>query len=141
MILNEIFPDSVLKAMEKRIASIKTPNPPYHGALHIPIPQVTTETIEIIDKFTGTRILDKPVVEIFANFVQEGRLHSQLTVPEISQMLYDTLYGQQRAANSPRNAAAPDKVFTFITETSLVFDLQTNKILRWGYTVLAVNSN
>jgi hypothetical protein len=137
MICNEIFPDSVLKNIAKRIASFKHPKPPPGSGLpETPPTPVTTEIIEFIDKFSGTKVMDRVVVEVFGRLAKDGIIESNpfLTVPEIIQLVHDIFY------SSGNPYASEETVCSFISETALTFDLYTNKIIRWNYSILAVGS-
>jgi hypothetical protein len=134
MICNEIFPDSVLKNISKRIASFKHPKPPPGSGLP-ETPPVTTEIIEFIDKFSGTKVMDRIVVEVFGRLANDGTIENPLlTVAEINQLVHDIFY------SSGNPYASEEIVCSFISETALTFDLYTNKIIRWNYSILAVGS-
>jgi hypothetical protein len=143
MLVNEIFPDSNVKNIEKRIATIKLPTitkPSFH-----PPPEVTTETVEIIDKFVGTRVLDKAAVDIYLQIVQSDLIkeNTVYSLSELSQILATKLYSDELPAIGqplPQQSTALGRVVTFITETKLTFDLRTNKIVVWDYSILAVHS-
>lgn len=146
MLVNEIFPDSNVKNIEKRIATIKLPTnmkPSFH-----PTPQVTTETVEIIDKFVGTRVLDKAAVDIYHQIIESNmiKMEKEYSLSELSQILSSKLYSDeltpltQTSSSSSDQSNALGRVVTFITETKLTFDLLTNKIILWDYNILAVHS-
>jgi hypothetical protein len=147
MLGNEVFPDAMMKFIEKRVATFKMPTSPNPSKSssdsRSDTPAVTTEVIEVIDKFTGTRVLDKPTIGTFKQIVEEGKIQTDrvYTVAELYQIVATKLLDENTipTALSTTSIGLGQEV-TFITETSWTFDLQTNKILIWNYSILATHA-
>lgn len=174
MVVNEIYPDSMVNNIEKRFATLKiakpplgtiyaTPTPPLSSSssssspLSLPVPAsatpeslltIHTETLEIIDKFVGTRVLEKGVVEIYSPLLASGQLHQHkhYSLQELTQIISSHLYNLPKSSSSSSTSAANPaaaspigKIFTFLVETKLTFDLRTNKIIHWNYEILAAH--
>ncbi len=141
MLIHQIFPDSMTKNLDKRIASFKHPKPPVtavsSGAQDIPA--VTRETVEIIDKFTGTKAFQSPFSPIFAELLKSDLFvdpPADLTAPMVEQILNNLLYTTESNYGTDNG-----KIHILITETKLEFDLITNKVISWTHTLLAVSTS
>jgi hypothetical protein len=144
ILISEIFPDSMWKFIEKRTATFKMPTSSLSSSASSPTPPSTTEVVEIIDKFSGTRVLDKPAIAFYKQILEEGLIqpHRPYSVLELTQIIGTKLCDAEVAptASSTSSIGLGQEV-TFITETSFTFDLQTNKILIWNYNILAVQTH
>jgi hypothetical protein len=195
MLVNEYYPDSMVKPVERRIATVKLPKslsssgvmnlkesektyssgpsdplvapfdlrsssstpttvtPPSSSsssssASATPLTDATplTETIEIIDKFVGTRVIEKPLIVVFRELINESLLLPSLTVTNISDLLNnkltDRLTPKQEYTSNDKYAPLYEnkKFYSILTETKLTFSLKTNKITHWNYSILAVHS-
>ena len=136
-LISQIFPDSMIKNLDKRISRFAQPKPPIPS--QVPIPPVTTETVEMIDKFTGTRVFHSRMMSVFDEFLQLLAVANdpdELTAPIVSQMLSGILYTNESTLHPSEG-----KIHVLITETKLEFDLITNKVISWTYTILAVTTS
>lgn len=156
MLMSEMYPDSLSQNIERRIASIKASRNPaspvetaYFGFSE-PVAlesDLLIETVENIDKFTGTRVFHQPVVTIFRELLSEGVLNSPfLLIPDLTTIITNKLYEHQHLHHQMQQRGfsteeSEEKVYTFITESCLTFDLTTNKIIQWNYNILASQSN
>ncbi len=143
MLISLVYPDSMVKNIEKRIATIKTSNPPPQFPLGYSMPpvEVTSETVEIIDKFTGTRVFESPIITVFNELLKLDMIMNpppDLSVPMISQLLNSILYNGD---SSSIQGSSDGKTYHIITETKLKFDLVSNKIIEWTYTIVAVSTS
>mmetsp|Transcript_22177 Transcript_22177/g.24182 ORF Transcript_22177/g.24182 Transcript_22177/m.24182 type:complete len:276 (+) Transcript_22177:43-870(+) len=141
MLIHQIFPDSMTKNLDKRIASFKHPKPPATAVSSVSqdVPAVTRETVEIIDKFTGTKAFQSPFSPIFAELLKSELFvdpPADLTAPMVEQMLNNILYTTESNYGTDNG-----KIHILITETKLEFDLITNKIISWTHTLLAVSTS
>eukprot|EP01040_Poterioochromonas_malhamensis_P001751 gene1751-1860_t len=141
MLIHQIFPDSMTKNLDKRIASFKHPKPPVTAVSSVSqdVPAVTRETVEIIDKFTGTKAFQSPFSPIFAELLKSELFidpPADLTAPMVEQMLNNILYTTESNYGTDNG-----KIHILITETKLEFDLITNKIISWTHTLLAVSTS
>eukprot|EP01040_Poterioochromonas_malhamensis_P001752 gene1752-1863_t len=136
-LISLVYPDSMVRNLEKRISRFAQPKPPVPS--QVPIPPVTRETVEMIDKFTGTRVFHSPLMTVFGEFLKLQALNNpsdELTAPIISQMLSGILYTNESTLHPSEG-----KIYHLITETKLEFDLITNKVISWTYTLLAVTTS
>jgi hypothetical protein len=187
ILVNETYPDSSIKLVEKRIATIKESKPPssasppssstpiLHTSVslnsmssggsqgsasvgeqkqaaqspsHPPQPQqpetntFPTETVEIIDKFTGTRVLERPIVNTFADIIKTGIFSTpNLTLPQILNVIHAKLYSlEQEQPTVVANGFECGKFYEILMETRLTYNLQSNKMIEWTYTILAVHT-
>jgi hypothetical protein len=156
MLANEIFPDVIVKNIEKRVASFKLPTPPKPNSLTTSVSTssfqqetttdstiVTTEVIEMIDRYTGTRVLDKPLIAFYHQILQEGLIRSDrpYTISELSQIISAKIAEENTSpTSSTTSSVGLGQEVTFLTENSVTFDMQTNKIVMWSYNILAVHT-
>jgi hypothetical protein len=189
MLVNEYYPDSMVKPVERRIATVKLPKslsssgvmnlkesektyssgpndplvapfelrsssstptavtpPPSSSSSSSASATPLTETIEIIDKFVGTRVIEKPLIVVFRELINENLLLPSLTVTNISDLLNnkltDRLTPKQQYTSNDKYAPLYEnkKFYSILTETKLTFLLKTNKITHWNYSILAVHS-
>jgi hypothetical protein len=165
MLANEIFPDVIVKNIEKRVASFKLPSPakPNSVTTSLSISSfqqeqetdsssvsntnnnksiVTTEVIEMIDRYTGTRVLDKPLIAFYHQILQEGLIRSDrpYTISELSQIISTKIAEENTTPTSSTTSVGLGQEVTFLTENSVTFDMQTNKIVMWSYNILAVHT-
>jgi hypothetical protein len=163
MLSNEICPDSSLQNIEKRLATFKLPstnssgtfaNGPAHTsqAQQQQNPVITTEAVEFIDKYTGTRVFNKTAFDIYFSLLKDGTIKSntQYSLGELSDIINSKLHGVLPSSSSSSSPASPILPLTtsdfssrsgievtYIVESDLTFDLQTNKVIVCNYRVLA----
>lgn len=157
LLLHEIYPDSIIQNIEKRVATIKSPSKSTQNSFDETdggkssgviakkeafTPQI--ETVENIDKFAGTRVLPQPVFVLYQEILSTGILnHTFLTLPMIISFITDKIQQKYQLIKScfSDSGVAHERLFTFITETNLTFDLPSNRITCWSYNILACHSN
>jgi hypothetical protein len=182
ILVNETYPDSSIKLVEKRIATMKESKPPPissassssgNDSLHTSVsmnsmnsggsqgsnnsgeqkqqsqPQIQqetitfpTETVEIIDKFTGTRVLERPIVNTFADIIKTGIFSTpNLTLPQVLNVIHAKLYSlEQEQPTVVANGFECGKFYEILMETRLTYNINTNKMIEWTYTILAVHT-
>jgi hypothetical protein len=160
MLTNEICPDSALQSIEKRLATFKLPSTNSSGVLpahpsqsqHQQQPVITTETVEFIDKYTGTRVFNKTAFDIYFSLLKDGTIKSntQYSLNELTDIINSKLHGAVPSSSSSSSPTSPILPLTtsdfssrsgievtYIVESDLTFDLQTNKVIVCNYRVLA----
>ncbi len=138
MLISQIFPDSMVKNLDKRISRFAQPKPPV-SSVSQDLPVVTRETVELIDKFTGTKAFQSPIASLFAEFMKSDLFvdpTADITAPVVAQILNNLLYTNESNCTNENG-----KIHVLITETKLEFDLITNKVISWTYTLLAVSTS
>ena len=114
-LLHETYPDAMTKILEKRISSTTSTSCPIQSA-------------EYVYKFHGTRITTKPVLESFAQ-IMDNIGSKDMTHEEVV-----TAIARQMTTIPPQ--AYEENECSFIAETILTFD-SDNKITEWAYDILA----
>jgi len=137
-LISLVYPDSMVRNLEKRISRFAQPKPPV-SSVSQDVPAVTRETVELIDKFTGTKAFQSPIATLFTEFMKSDLFvdpTADITAPMVAQILNNLLYTNESNCTNENG-----KIHVLITETKLEFDLITNKVISWTYTLLAVTTS
>lgn len=167
LVLSEVFPDSHISNIEKRIASIKAPRSPsfaQNSSSSFQLPNLV-ETIECIGKFVGTRIFEVAIVPCLESCLNDSLMENPGgTVSDVSQRVITKIHEVKLRQLSNQNlkentwndfhtmVTQPNylqqkinkeiqigKMCTYIVENDFTFDLTSNRIIQWYCQILAAD--
>lgn len=126
-LLHEIYPDAMIKTLDRRIGTLTTIPKSKKRAESAAMKQ----SVEYLYKFKATRITNRPIFETFKQILASTNLVKLSNHEEINRAV------SRHIANfSPHNAE--ENECTFIVENVFIVD-EDNHIINWSYDVLASN--
>lgn len=126
LICHEIFPDGIMKILERREIKMTQPR-----GREVPA-ELLRPTIEIVYRFCGSRIISQSPAAATGTFLSLYPDISKLSIAEVTERVL------QFISSGEHVAAAPDAdMQSAIAEAVVKFEPGTAKAVDWTFTVLA----
>jgi len=129
LICHEVFPDGIFKVLERREVKMTQPR-----GRKVAMKQFRP-MIEVIYRFTGSRIINEPPALALGTFLSLHKDISKLSIAEVTKLVLQFIPdGKHMAAAA--NTLSP-AVNSAITELVVQFEPGTAKTVDWAFTILA----